>query len=564
MKHFKSIFLLITLGFAMWALLVVAISPAYAACTATSQLIPLNLQNSTFVIAGLFDQQNATFSGTLRLSNTGGAISDLKFLPSDLNSTDITPPAIIDSSNVTMTGATSFKNGDIQDERITVMNVIHPGTYTGDLRFLIPGQTVNDALDVPLKLQISMDPNIQAPTVSIKAVHEQIVIDKGLITWLIPDSADNNNWIILLTNQGPLPVTAIHPRVVLTGVRTGVILTNDQITLKLQDDSINLPPHQTRSIPLTIKPDMLPPDYYTGTILFQFDGSDKTLSVNMDLNVRYGPFWPLIVILLGIVFGRLAVNMKTWFATKQLDLLPQYYQLNYKIAELISLKDDIIDDPVIKSLTTDLEHLHDRIESSDAADTEESVTQDIQQLENRVQFFVNLRNLEESVLTTNPPLEEATKDGLITQIVNARNLGLDREKEQEAQDAFQTAQDAYYEALQQSKAKVTVRAIITSLPGTASQKTASGWRKASRGAAHILAFLSGSRVPLAELRYWVARPLLALLLLVLLVLLGLQTLYVNSAMFGAAGVFDYLSLLLWGFGSDITQSTLLGLKIGGN
>jgi hypothetical protein len=449
---------------------------------------------------------------------------------------DITPPTFIDSGSVTMTGPTSFNDGDIQDELITVMNVIHPGTYTGDLILLIPGQKENDALNVALKLSISITPNVTAPTVSMKVVHKQIALDNGLISWLIPDSADNNNWIILLTNQGPLPVAAMMPSVVLTGDRTGTILTNDQIKIP---DSTLLPPHQTIPVKLTITPDVLPPDHYNGTILYQYDGFDTTLSVNMELNVRYGPFWPLIVILLGIVLGRLAVNMKTWFAQKQLDLLPEYYHLNDKIVELSSHVDEIIDESVIENLTTDLQHIHERIESSDVADTEDSVTQDIKQLEGRVQFFIDLRNLEEKI-QTNADFTAEQKEDLMNLIVPARDLELEDGKDKEALAAYNTALGSL------SKEKQALWAsrrsnLIASPP---SEKVGSTPYKTSQGFAHVLAFLSGSRVPVAELRYWVARPLLALLLLVLLVLIGLQTLYVNSAMFGAAGVFDYLALLL--------------------
>jgi hypothetical protein len=54
MKHFIRIVLLITLGLAIHALLAVAASPAYATGNATPTLTPLNLQDNTFVISGLF------------------------------------------------------------------------------------------------------------------------------------------------------------------------------------------------------------------------------------------------------------------------------------------------------------------------------------------------------------------------------------------------------------------------------------------------------------------------------------------------------------------------------
>ena len=57
--------------------------------------------------------------------------------------------------------------------------------------------------------------------------------------------------------------------------------------------------------------------------------------------------------------------------------------------------------------------------------------------------------------------------------------------------------------------------------------------------AQLMAALSGARLISADVRYWLVRPLLWLVLLVTLSLLGLQTLYVNAGTaFGAGGLYD--------------------------
>ncbi len=77
-----------------------------------------------------------------------------------------------------------------------------------------------------------------------------------------------------------------------------------------------------------------------------------------------------------------------------------------------------------------------------------------------------------------------------------------------------------------------------------------------------MAALSGTEVVGAELRYWLVRPLLFLILLIGLALLGLQALYVNAgSTFGAAGLYDYLGLFLWGLSADVAQRTLQNLQM---
>jgi len=75
--------------------------------------------------------------------------------------------------------------------------------------------------------------------------------------------------------------------------------------------------------------------------------------------------------------------------------------------------------------------------------------------------------------------------------------------------------------------------------------------------AQLLAALAGARVIGTEVRFWLIRPLLFLILLAVLTLLGLQTLYIKAgATFGVSGLYDYLGLFLWGLTADVAQRTL--------
>ena len=78
--------------------------------------------------------------------------------------------------------------------------------------------------------------------------------------------------------------------------------------------------------------------------------------------------------------------------------------------------------------------------------------------------------------------------------------------------------------------------------------------------AKALSWLSGAE-PLGVGWYYYGRPLLYFLLLVLLAFVGLYNSYIRNATFGAEGVYDYMSLFLWGISADVAQKSLQQLSL---
>jgi len=363
-------------------------------------------------------------------------------------------------------------------------------------------QTTPAASPMPANNQSSAitTPNVQpvGTTNTIKIVHDQPILginfDAWLASLLLPGET-TQKVTLLLNNEGTTPVVLTNPTLALVGQQTDTVPSLPEIQLP---HPITLPPQQSTPLTITIQSDQLVPDHYVGTIQYQVEGSTDSISIPLGISVRYGPFWPIIVLLMGILLGRLSFDTTTPIAVKQLDLLPRYYQLQGEISL-------ITDSQKKKDLSQELNKIYNDIESSDPSITEDAVKNEIQQLEDKVKNELH-----------NPGLE---------------NLY-----------GFQ------------------LRANIRRQNFPVLNISHQAWSSIARISARLLSFVAGYRFPDAELRYWFIRPILAILLLVLLLLIGLQTLYANAgATFGSAGLYDYLGLFLWGFSADIAQRSLQNL-----
>ncbi len=367
---------------------------------------------------------------------------------------------------------------------------------------LQPKQT---ASPTPASNQLSATPtpNIQpvGPTNTIKIVHEQPVLginfDAWLASLLLPGET-TQKVTLLLNNQGTTQVVLTNPALALVGQQTDTVPSLPEVQLP---QPVTLPPQQSTPLTITIQSDMLVPDHYVGTIQYQIEGSTDNISIPLDISVRYGPFWPIIVLFLGILLGRLSLNMTTPTAVKQLDLLPRYYQLEGEI-------NSITNPQTKKELSDELTKIYNDINFSDPTLTEDVVNNEIEQLEDN--FKIALPN--------NLQAHLATLHGFAFRANSQR--------------PDQPVLNGIYQV----------------------------WTWMARTFAYLLSLLAGYRFPDAELRYWFVRPILAILLIILLLLIGLQTLYANAgATFGSAGLYDYLGLFLWGFSTDIATRSLQNL-----
>ena len=546
----------------VWVMIVVALFslalwiPGQA--TAEEPVLTVAPGDNPLVIRGTLDGQTTAFGGNVRLTVTVSDVTELRFLPSDAHHVSDTS-VVIDRSNVTVPSGISLSKGQPRDVRVTVNNVTRPGDYTGQLKFLLPGQAEDKALVIQLEMHIDAKPKVQPvlANMTFQVVRCQAPIDCAVATWLLPDSIVREDWTVHLDNQTLASVEVTDATVVMRGDKTGNAVSPGDLTLGVPHI---LPASKVEPISLTIHRNRMPPDRYQGTLRFKVKSSDDPVTVNVDLNVRDGPLWPVLIVLAGIIVGRLARGMETPEAQKQVKLLPRFYQARADADKVQNADAQTYVTKLIQDVKTKIEA---------AKETEEALSQALDKLQARIDLLVNLEELERQLAKLGL---DALSAELKPKIQAARRALLD-EKLEEAE----RLRGEIETRLRQAQQDGTMGPAKDFVEGLLNKFRASGDKLAEAEAAkpparpggerwgwlaQLVAMLSGVQMLSAEVRYWLIRPLLFTILLVGLALLGLQTLYVNAgSTFGAGGLYDYLGLFLWGLSADVAQRTLQSLQL---
>lgn len=502
--------------------------------------------DSPLIIQGTLDGETSAFSGHVRLSVTGGDVTQLRMLASDLVEKD-SPSQLIERRYLSIPAGTSLSVNQPLDVQVTVSNVNHPGVYTGIIKFLLPEQLEDEALIVPVELHVDATPVVEPvePSLSVQVVRCQNRLSCRVARWLLPENATRDDWQVLLDNQTPNAVDVTDVDVVMFGEQTGHVVRTNEIKLKVPHP---LPASQVERIDLTIFRNRLPSDRYRGTFRFKVADEEQPVIVNVDLDVRDGPFWPFLLIVLGIIVGRLARDMDTPAAQTQIKLRPRYQQLLTKADEITNNEAKSY---VIGELQTFITLL-------DEPETqEETLKQELERVTEHIDFLISLDPLMQGL----PDALAAQLKPKLTQIVEAlRNNDLPK-AQQLQQQIEQRRQQAQADGTMGAREQfASLQTQLENLKKRAAQSwtttktnTISRWQRQ-------LATISGIRIN-SGLRYWVIRPFLWFLLLLVLTLLGMQTLYVKAGTaFGAAGLYeDYLALFLWGLTADVVSRSLSSL-----
>lgn len=308
----------------------------------------------------------------------------------------------------------------------------------------------------------------------------------------------------------------------------------------------------------------LPPDQYKGTLRLESPIFGATpLLLPLDLKVRQGPLLPLLVILIGIVVGRISQGINTPAAQMQDRLTPRLNQLQETISRVPG-------QPSYEFLNRKLGELRDRV--ADAKDPEATLSQAIDALVAQVRSMIALQTLEHDIAALPDPALKAE----LTDLVRKARSALIEDKPDDAR-AFRQQIEARLIAAEtppvdpaaaMARGGMAAPAAPGLLVSLAAQTAAVGAAPVATSSnrtpppapnllVRVLAMLAGSQPIAASLRVQVLQPLLFLILLAILALLGLKTLYVEGGgTFGSGGLYDYLGLFIWGLSADVAQRTL--------
>ncbi len=525
--------------------------------------------DSPLIIRGKLSGQTASFFGNIRLTASGLAATDLQLLAPDLQ-LDSDPSVIIDRSNISIPAGTNLNVGQPRDVRVTVTNIVRPGTYRPlppqqSIRLIAFNQDNSATLDIPVEVRIDATPMVALSGASpnlqlVRCVFP--VLDCLLAPWFGGREAVSSGTFALDNRTLARVEPVLPPTVLMHGEKTGTIVGGDALEVNVPQA---LAANAVSSVSIVAHPDKLRPDHYTGSILLNLQGTDDRLTISSDVSVRDGPVWPLVMVLVGIAFGRIARQMQSPEAVTQLKLMPRYYQLD-------EAANNVTDPDARRWVFEQLQAIKARIDT--ATDTEDVLTQAVNLLDARIELLASLDGLDAQLAALNLAALRTTVLPLLDQARKAIYDGDDAQAQQLRTNVQQQIAAAQRDAsMGPSASDQQTAQVLASVGGwlaRAGTKLAEAiavpQREAldagSRTLATILAFLAGADLNSADIRFWLFRPLLFVLLLVVLTLLGMHALYVNAgATFGANGAYDYLGLVLWGLSADIAQRTLQNLPV---
>lgn len=265
---------------------------------------------------------------------------------------------------------------------------------------------------------------------------------------------------------------------------------------------------------------------------------------------------PLVLILAGIVVGRWARALESPEMKAQMKALQRFYVIRSDIARVrhsASVQ-------FLTSRAAEIERLIER-----GSTPEQQMTTELTQFEAQIDFLARLDALEIDVAALKiPALSKAISVDIAT--ARAAYIGGDETAAKQSYDAARKKirDEATKPApMLADGTQNVVPAVLLALNASLAVPTAAlpNPPVTKNYFAGLLGFVSGTPWVGVQVRYWLIRPLLGIILLVALCGIGLYTLYVKVPTFGASGLYEYLGLFVWGLGADVAQRTLSGLQL---
>jgi hypothetical protein len=356
-------------------------------------------------------------------------------------------------------------------------------------------------------------------------------------------------------------------------------------------NQVTILPNEIGRVPVALNSD-LAADHYTGTLTLNGTvpdspvgtevKSDGTLTwenlaivtLPLTTDVRAAALWPFLMLLSGVIVGRIGKLFADQNRLARVDLYGNYSHLNERLTEVHNAAAHARCERL-------LGELWDRALHGDAADAK--LKQEFANLEAKIELFIKLDALEQEI--DRKPWSDDDKTAIRQHINQARQSLL--------KDDLAAARDGLELANQEIEARSNAhnaRAAAPPAPGATSTRSIAGSEIAAlrlaatkisidaqtqanilqrqnstprKAIVNVLWFVSGidTTESIAFQYYW-GRPLAYLLLVIGLAFYGLWALYAGPehATFGAKGFTEYLGLFLWGVGAQATAMTLQDIQ----
>lgn len=532
-------------------------------------LLPLSVQgqgkiklergDDRLVIKGWIGDDNSfiTNIGVTVEEAQGTTPIKLNIYPTDLKTADGTQRILRQS--VSVTGDQTVIPNVTATYQVKITGVREPGEYDGNLYLTLANQSRDAAVAVEVKVVASV-----RPALTLLTENDRLQASVANCTpcplahALLPRSAFQNK--VELGFEKPVGAQLVISDVTIAvkGDQTKYKLDADKLKLSIsqlqQPVSVTNDLRTTRkyvTVPVDIDLPQIPADHYTGGIYLTIPGQANALRVPVELNVRSGPFWVVVILLISILLGRLFKFMQDK-GNALADALQLINRLEFRLRD-VHPDDAAIIEPMLGS-ARDLVHQQKPAEAVTAANAiaaRLSALGELRQIQARLTAMEPTQPVMAILGDVNQAREEIRlqqddKVGtLITKIKDALVAlaaapGVTDTDDTSLKDAINKA-DA---------ASTSIGTIFV------------GRKKIRHRVRDALILLSGlSEQFRTEATLFLARPILWLALLLGLLALGLKTLYVDNPVFGANPFTDYLGLMFWGLSSDIASRTLSGLQL---
>jgi hypothetical protein len=424
------------------------------------------------------------------------------------------------------------------DFKVTGVKV--PGSYNGALYFLLPKHGTTDATHVSVQVIADSTSKLQVRKGS-ESVKVQIVdcshvgcllssfLDPAALRskYAIPfDNSDSGQFLV----DGSLAASGEHNWGEVTGALTLGLPTT-------------VPAKPIITIPLTVSNTHLTPDHYVGDIQLRTPGQDMPLKVPLEVNVKSGPVVPILVLLIGVLTGRLVKYMKDK-GTPQADLLLQLHQLEMRASQ--SPTDEYLVRPNLDTASLHIKQM----QLSDAQ-------ADLAKVASLLTLLARLRYLE---MVLEPRQGEAPVAAILALIAQARGVigvGGDPTSIATQIETSVNSLPAPTTSPGGTTREMTIaRSVSQAVVGVVKPQPATK-RRGVRAVAFLTGYDESAR---AEVTLWFLRPLLWLLLLAALLIVGLQQLYLKDPSFGSAAFSDYFGLFVWATSADVASRTISTLR----
>jgi hypothetical protein len=432
-----------------------------------------------------------------------------------------------------------------QDVAVKFSNLKQPGDYTGSVEFLLPQHGMTATVHLAIRLRVA-----EAPRLGVRKGSESInvhLVNRSVLGCYLLEKlfkgCGAEKYSLPLDNQSILPFRVTGIAASASGERHHLSTGNAIIIPALGD----IPPDPIVNIPFQIERGDLVPDHYVGDFQLRIPEKADPLKIPLEINVSSAPELPVIVLIVGILLGRMIKYMKDK-GTPQSDLLRQLLQIQARAAQ--DQRDLGLLQHMLQQARTDINEL--RLDSAKS---------DLALIENRLTLLSRLRYLE-SLLA--PRAADEGVAAVLANIATARNqisLGADP-------TAIATQIETQVQGLAAPAGVANPAARAIEVAAATSVRGAAGFAAAAPPAVpkatlfrRTVAMLTGHPDALrADITLWFLRPLAWVVLVALLTLTGFIQLYLKNPIFGADAVSDYFGLLVWATGADVAGRTLSNFK----